>query len=135
MNLVDDVNLEAANSRCVNSLLEQRCHLSDTAVGRRVELEQVDKAPGVDLSAGSAFAAWLGGNARFAVERLGDNAGECRLAHAARAGKQIGVMQPLHLERVGQRPHDVFLTDQLGKNPGAPLAGENLGHGKSVSSE
>ena len=67
------------------------------------------------------------GHARFAVERFRDDARERRLADAARAGEEIGVVQPLLAQRVRERAHDVLLADELGEAPGAPLAGENLG--------
>jgi hypothetical protein len=41
-------------------------------------------------------------------------------------------MQPLLPERIGERPHDVFLPDDLGKRPGPPLAREYLGHVMTV---
>jgi hypothetical protein len=41
------------------------------------------------------------------------------------------MMQPLLRERVLERPHHVLLPYQLGKRPGAPLAGEDLGHWKN----
>src|SRR4029079_1716919 len=45
-----------------------------------------------------------------------------------RAGEEIRMMEALPGERVGERLDDVLLADQLTEIPGAPLAGENLGH-------
>ena len=128
VHFVDDVDLETCAGRRVQRVLEQVAHVVDLGIGRGVELYQVDKTSGVDCSAGAAFAAGCRRNAGFAVERLGDDARQRRFADAARAGKQVGVMQALLRERVGQRSHDVLLADQFSKGLGAPLAGENLAH-------
>ena len=57
----------------------------------------------------------------LAVQALRQDARERRLADAARAGEQVGVVQPLLLERVPQRAHDVLLPDQLPKSRGRHL--------------
>ena len=128
MHFVDDVNLEAPAGRGIQRVFEQIAHIVDLRVGSGVELDQIDKTSAIDFNARPALAAGLGGNAGFAVERLGDNAREGGLAHAARAGKQIGMMQALLLERIGKRRHHVLLPDQFGKGLGTPLARENLTH-------
>ena len=51
----------------------------------------------------------------LAVERLGEDARDGGLADAARAGEEIGVVEPVALERVGQGPDDVLLARQLGE--------------------
>ena len=96
-------------------------------------LQQIDETARIDLDACRAFAARLGSNASFAVKRLGDNARQRRLADTARASEQVGMMQALLLERIGQRPHRVLLPDQFGKSLGPPLACEYLGHVESVN--
>ena len=53
VHFVDDVDLVAAGGRRVQRVLEQLAHVVDLRVGRRVELDQVDEAPGVDLGAGA----------------------------------------------------------------------------------
>ena len=53
-------------------------------------------------------------------------AGDRGLANAAGTGKQKGVMQPIVVERVHQRPDNMLLTHELGKRAGAPLARKNL---------
>ena len=63
---------------------------------------------------------------RLAVEALRKDPGERRLADAARAGQQIGVVQAALGERVGQRRDDVLLADELGERARPPFAGEDL---------
>ena len=41
------------------------------------------------------------------------------------------MMQPLLRECVLERPHHVLLPHELGERPGAPFAGEDLGHRKN----
>ena len=72
----------------------------------------------------------------LAVEALGEDARERRLADAARAGEQVGVVQAAARQRVGERRDDVLLPDQLAERAGPPLAGEDLvAHRKSVRPE
>ena len=83
----------------------------------------------VDLGARAALAARLRGDAGLAVDRLGEDAGECRLAGAARTREQVRVVQALGVEGVDERRDDVRLSDDLLEHPGTPLAGEDLiGH-------
>ena len=84
------------------------------------------KAARVDLGAGAALAAGLGRDAGLAVEALGEDARERGLAHAARAGEQVRMVQPLLAQRVAQRLHHVLLPDQAGEIARPPLAGEDL---------
>ena len=76
----------------------------------------------------ATLAAGFGANAGFAVKRLGNNARQRGFAHPARAGKKVGMMQALLLQRIGERPHHMLLPDQFGKGLGTPLARENLTH-------
>ena len=63
----------------------------------------------------------------LAVERLGQDLGHRRLAGSARAGEQVGVRDPVELDRVSQRADDVLLTDDLVEVLGAMGAVEG-GH-------
>ena len=134
-NFVDDIDFEAGIGRRVERVFEQLAHVVDLGIGSGVELDQVDEAPRIDLEARRALAARLSGDTGLAVERLGNDARQRGLADAARTGKQIRVMQSLLPEGVGQCRNGMFLADQLGKRLGPPLAGEDLGHGGSVSGE
>ena len=107
VHLVDHVDLVARVRRRVHGLLEQLRHFVDAAVRRRVHLDIVDEAAGVDRDAGFAHAARLGGDAAVAVradavERLGQDARQRGLADAAGPGEQVGVVQAAGLQRVRQ---------------------------------
>ncbi|MDT4845096.1 hypothetical protein FQZ97_790720 [compost metagenome] len=136
VNLVDHEDLEAALHRLVDRLFQQRLHLVHAPVGRGIEFGVVHETAGVDVGAGLAHTAGFGGDATLpvgaqAVERLGQDARDGGLAHAARAGEQVGVVQPLGGQCVGQRPDHVLLPHHFGEIARAVLAGQNdIGHGR-----
>ena len=126
VDLVDDVDLETAARRRIDGILEKLPHFVDLGIGRRVNLEQIDEASGIDLPAGRADAAGSGGDTSLAVKRLGQDARQCRLANPAGAGKQIGMVQALCRQGVRQCLDNVFLTYQAGKRSRAPFARQDL---------
>ena len=130
MHFVDHVDLEAADHRLVDSLVEQLRYLVDTAVRGRVEFVVVDETACVDVAAGIADAARVRGDAAAAlragaVERFGEDARDRRLADTARAGEKIRVMQALLGQRIRERLHDVFLAHQRIEVGRPVLAGED----------
>jgi hypothetical protein len=132
VHFVDDVHLEAPAGWRIQRVLQQFAHIVDLRIRSGVEFDQVDKAAAVDFSAGAAFAAGRICDAVFAIQGFGNNARQRGLAHAARAGEQVGVMQTLLLQGVAQRTDDMLLSDQFGEKFGTPLAGEYLGHGEAL---
>ena len=73
------------------------------------------------VAAGLALAARLGDRAELAVERPGQDAGRGGLAAAARAGEQVGVVDPVVGQRPLQRLGDMLLADHVGEGVG-PVA-------------
>ncbi|MCY1225777.1 hypothetical protein D9M72_379830 [compost metagenome] len=127
VHFVDHVDLEAPGARGIDRLVEQLRHLVDAAVGGGVHLDVVDEAAAVDLLAGLALPARLGGDAAGAVradavQGLGQDPRQRGLADPARAGEQVGMVQPLLFQRVRERADHVLLADQRGEIPGAPFA-------------
>ena len=127
--------MKRASTGAYTALLEQRRHLVDAAIARRVHLDIVDEAPVVDFAARTAHAARRGRSRRFsqlsALAKMRDERG---LADAARAGEQIGMMQAAAVERVRERTHDVLLADERREILRPPFACENLiGHAEIVS--
>ena len=57
VHFVDQVDLEAADDRLVDRLVEQARDLLDAPVRRRIELDEIDEAAGVDVAARRAHAA------------------------------------------------------------------------------
>ena len=102
-----------------------------SAVAGGVEFGVVDMAAGIDVAAVVADAAGLVGHPALpvradAVQALGQDARDRGLAHATRPREEVGVVQPLLRQRIGQRLHDVLLAHQFLETVGAVLAGENL---------
>ena len=118
VHFVDHVDLEAADDRLVDGLVEQQRDLFDAAVRRRIELDIVDEAAGIDVATCVADAARLRSDPALpvgadAVQRLGEQPRHRRLADAARAGEQVRVVQAALRQCIGQRLHDMLLPDQL----------------------
>ena len=129
VDFVDHVDLVAARRRRVGRAFQQVHHLVHAAIRRRVHFDVIHVAAGIDFRARAAFAAGCGGDARFAVQGLGQNARDGGLADAARAGEQVGVVQPTAGQRVSQRLDHVFLPDKGFERTRTPFAGQNLiGH-------
>ena len=136
VNFVNHVHLKACIRGRIHSLLEQLGHLIHTAIGSSIHLDVVDKAAGIDGNAGIAHTARMGCDVAVAVcaltiQGFGKYARKGRLADAAGACKQIGVVQPLLFQRMCQGAHDVLLPDQRVKIFGTVFSGENLiGHSR-----
>ena len=113
--LVDDVDLVLVAHRREERLLPQVAGVVDTTVGRRVDLDDVDRArPAAgQLATAVALAAGVGDRRLRAVERAGEDARRGRLAAAARAGEEVGVVDPVGGERGTQRLRHVVLPDDL----------------------
>ena len=126
VDFVDEKYLEAPPGRRVLGLLQQFPGVVHSGAGGGVNLQQVDEAVLLHLPANGAFAAGVGADAGFAVQALGEYAGDGGLAHAPGAGEQIGVMQPPGIKAVPQRPHDVVLADEAVEVPRPQLPGQYL---------
>ena len=126
VDFVDQVNLVAPDRRRIARGVENLAHVVDA--GRRcgIELDQVDEAAFIDRNAGTTNAAGRRGDAGLAIERLGEDPRDGRLADAARSGEQVRVMQAHLRQRVGQRPDDVRLARELREISRAPFAGKDL---------
>ena len=98
VDLVDDVDLEAAVDRREGDLVAQVADVVDAAVGGGVHLDDVERTcrRRWPRSGGRRRRAWPSAAsparpASDAVERLGEDARGARLAGAARAGEEVGV--------------------------------------------
>ena len=122
VDFVDDIHLETRIARRIQRALQQFAHIVDLGVGRGIQLDQIDETPAVNFTASAALAAGRRGNARQTVKRLGEDARDRGLAHPARAGKEIGVVQAILCQRIGKRSHDMLLPRQLREVFGPPFA-------------
>jgi hypothetical protein len=126
VHFVDEVDLVAAAAGRVLHVLQQLAGLVHLGARGGVHLDQVHEAAGVDLGAGGADAAGLGGDALVAVEGLGQDAGDGGLAHAAGAGEQVGVVQAVVVQGVHQGAQHVLLPHHFMEIARAPLARQYL---------
>ena len=113
VDFVDDVDLEPRAAGTNADVLTQLADLVDAAVAGPVDLQHVDVLARADALADVALVAGRRRGALFAIQRLGEDAGGGRLAHAPRPGEQIGVAYAVAGDRVLQRLGDVLLADQL----------------------
>ncbi len=113
VDLVDDVDLEAALDRAMGDRLHQVAHLLDLRVRGTVDLEDVERDAVGDLLTGRAGVARLGRGAALAVERLGEDARGRGLAHATRPGEQEGVRDAAGGDRGLERARHVLLADHV----------------------
>ena len=91
------------------------------------------EVPAAIVTARLALPAGRQRRAADAVERAGEDLRHRGLAGAARADEQVGVVDPVALDRVAQRAHDVLLADDLVEGLRAVAAVEGrLGHGEPV---
>ncbi len=93
MHFIDQVDLKAAARGRILHVVQQIARILHLGARRGVDLDQIDKAALFDLATVVAFAARRGGDAGFAVESLRQQARDGGFAHAARAGKEIGMME------------------------------------------
>ena len=129
VHLVDEVHLVATARGGVLDVLEQFAGVVDLGARCRIDLDQVDEPPLVDFTAGSTDAAGRRGDAGFAVQALGKDARNRRLAHSAGAREQEGMMNTVGGERVREGAQDMFLPRELLEAPRAPLACQSgVGH-------
>ena len=135
MHFVDQVHLVAGARGRVGHVVDQFPRVLDLGARGRVHLDQVDAAAFGNFQAARTGAAGRGADAAFAVETAGEDARDGGLAHTARAGKQIGVVETIAVQRMAQRLQDVLLTDQGVKCGRAPFSRQHLiGHIESASS-
>ena len=124
--LVDDVDLVAALDRGEERLLAQVARVVDATVGRGVDLDHVDRAAAAaaQVHAALALAAGVGDRCLLAVECPRQDPRRRRLAAPARAGEQVGVVDPVVGQGGAQRLGDVLLPDDLVEGLGPVAAVE-----------
>ena len=73
VHLVDQIDLETPTGRRVLGIVEDLADVIDTGSRRRVHLQEIDKAPGIDRDGTGAFATGRGTDTLLAVESLDEN--------------------------------------------------------------
>ena len=134
MYLVDDKYFVSVTCRgYIDALEDDRSNLFYLSIGCSVDLKHVYRAAFRDLKTGVADIARFRGARRrgravrpAAVQCLGKDAGRCGLTNAACARKQIGMVEPVVLDRIAERTSDVLLAGNFLEVSRPPFSGDNL---------
>ena len=133
--LVDDEHPVARLRRGEEGAIAQLAGVVHTAVGRSVELGDVDVARTARCQgdARRADAARIGRGPELAVERPRQDARRRRLAAATGTREQVGVVDAARGESRAQGIGDVFLPDHLGELRRAVLAVQSQRHSREAT--
>ena len=135
VHLIDQVHLVTAARGRVLHVVEQLAGVVDLGARGRIDFDQINKAPLVDLLAGAAAAAGSGGHTGFAVQAFRDDPTQRGFANAPGAGEQHGVVNALLLKRIAQGLDHVLLARHLLESAWAPFARQCLiGHAEELLS-
>ena len=126
MHLVDQVHLVTRPGGRILDVFQQLPGVLHLGARGRVHFQQVDAAPLGDLQAGRALAAGLRAHPGFAIEALGQDAGDGGLAHPACAGEQVGVVQAIVIQGIDQGLQYVLLADHFAEAFWSPLTRQHL---------
>ena len=118
VHFVDDVDFGARRDRPVARVLDDLPHVVDAGVGGCVHLDHVDVARIHDRLAvhpelGHVDAGLIDPARNAVVQRAGENARGRRLAGAAHAGENIGLMDAARGEGIGDGPDHRLLADEV----------------------
>ena len=122
VDFVDDVDLVASHGGREIDLVGELPHLIHRIVGRRVDLEDIETGRRSERFAHIALAARRPVPRCEAVDGAGEYLGDRSLARAARPREEIGVRDGTRLYLIAERPHDMFLPDDLVESRGAVSA-------------
>ena len=100
VNFVDDEDFEAVARRSVRKTFLELAHLVDARIGRAVDFEHVQITAVANLTARIAFEARRRRGPFRAVQRLREDPGARRLAHASDSSKKKGVRNAACRDRV-----------------------------------
>ena len=126
VDLVDDVDLVVVARGGVAHRFAQLAHGVDAAVAGAVDLQHVDRPALGDLQAGGAGVARRGSRPVDAVQRLGHEPRDGRLADPAQTREQVGVVDALAGDGVPEGRDDRLLADHVLERLRAVLACEDL---------
>ena len=128
--LVEDVDLASQFAGRVGEALAELADVVDAAVAGGVDLDEVERRALADRDARRAGVAGVAVLEVRAVERLGEDPRQRRLAGAARPDEQDGVRDPIGADGVAQRLDDRFLPDDLARRSGRASGGRGPGAGR-----
>ena len=118
VHFVDDIDLGARRNRAIARVLDDLAHVVDAGMGGGVHLDHVDVAQlhdrlAMDAELGHVDARPVDLARQGIVEGAGQDARRRRLADAAHAGQDIGLVDAAGGEGIGERAHHRLLADQV----------------------
>jgi hypothetical protein len=127
MHFINNIDFIAAQVRGEVDLIAQAAHILHAGIGSCIDLDQVQEAALVERQAVLALVAGrLARSSARQLTALAKQASGGGLAGAARPGEQVGVGNAPCSQRIAQRLHDVFLSDDLVPLLGSPFTVEGL---------
>ncbi|MNF60076.1 hypothetical protein D3C84_416810 [compost metagenome] len=126
VHFVDQVDLVAAAAGRVLHVVEQLAGIFHLGAAGGVHFDQVDETALIDLPAHRTLATRRGADASLAVQALGKNTRDGGLAHAPRAGEEIGVVQALVVQGIDQGLQHMSLADHFAERARTPFTCKNL---------
>ena len=126
VDFVDQVDLVACARRRILDIVQQLAGILYLGAGGGIHFDQVHAAAFVDLHTTRTLTAGFGTDAGFTIQGFGKNTCNGGLAHAARAGKQVSVVQTIVVQRIDQGSQDVLLTHHFGKLARPPFTRQDL---------
>ncbi len=126
VHLINEVHLVAAAGGRILNVVSKFPHIINTRAGGSIDFNQINKPAFLYFTATGAFAAGFCGNTGFTVQAPGQQAANGGFTDPTGAGKQIGMVQTLVLQRMNQRLENVFLAHHILKGMGPPFSGKYL---------
>ena len=131
--LVEDVDLAPQAARGVREALAQVADLVDAAIAGRVDLDEVEGSSLADRDARRACVAGVAVAEVGAVDGLGKDPGQRRLARAARPDEQDGVRDAVGSDGVAKGLDDRAPGRRSARRSGPASVGRAPGGGRSRS--
>jgi hypothetical protein len=134
VSFIENHDFVAARRRRVANHFAELANLINAAIGGGVDFENVERSAGGNFAAGVARVVGLGGGAFHAVEGLREDSRRGGFAHAANAGKDVGVGDAIRFDGVRERLGDVLLADNLSECLRAIFSSDDfIAHRESVT--
>ena len=126
MRLVKHIYLVLPGRRRHHDFFTQITNAIDTAIGGRVDLDDVEGVPSGNLAALLAHIAWLTIDGGATIDRFCQQARGAGFACSPRSRKEVGMGKLTAAERVFERANDGFLTNEIAESLRTPFSVERL---------
>ena len=125
MDFIDDVNLMPTLRRSISDILPQLSNLINPPVGGPIDFDHINRIALGDFFTGGALIAGVNLGPLFTVQGLCQNPGRGRFTHSSRSREQEGMSHSFLGDGVLKRLSDGTLSDNILKDLGSLLSGQN----------